>query len=359
MKLKTEQRYDPNYTVTPSNATNPTNDGLSDYKNTDYVGNIVYETAKNGSVITNRTRILVDGGYYEGGVYYFYVTDHLGNNRMVVNQSGTVTQKNHYYPFGTAFADKYDNGTSQPYKYNGKELDQMHQLNLYDYSARYYESAVGRFTSVDPRAEDDYFSSPYVYAYNNPLRFTDPTGMTPNDSIKDGGTLNAITIEGTISAANTFAYYSLPMVSYADDADRAWNKGNYIGWIGNVLLGTGDGLLYFASLGSTSYIKGGSASLLKGTVKSGTRGLWVLSKKYAASIKSHSKWGTFYKSKSDGLWWVVDKTKHGGSEFKVFKETNQGLEWIHDADKYGDFISDKHKSVTGTFISWGELKTVY
>lgn len=149
------------------------------------------------------------------------------------------------------------------------------------------------------------------------------------------------------------------MLSYADDADRAWNKGNYIDWIGNVLLGTGDGLLYFASLGSSSYIKGGSASLLKGTVKSGTRGLWVLSKKYAASKKSHSKWGTFYKSKSDGLWWVVDKTKHGGSEFKVFKETNQGLEWIHDADKYGDFISDKHKSATGTFISWGELKTVY
>jgi RHS repeat-associated protein len=179
VKLKTEQRYDPNYTVTPSNATNPTNDGLSDYKNTDYVGNIVYETAKNGSAITNRTRILVDGGYYEGGVYYYYLTDHLGNNRVVVNQSGTVTQKNHYYPFGTAFADKYDNGTSQPYKYNGKELDQMHQLNLYDYSARYYESAIGRFTSVDPLAEKYYGWSPYAYVMNNPLKYIDPTGGYP------------------------------------------------------------------------------------------------------------------------------------------------------------------------------------
>ncbi|MDR1706665.1 MAG: hypothetical protein LBR46_01510 [Prevotella sp.] len=60
------------------------------------------------------------------------------------------------YPFGTAFADKYDNGTNQPYKYNSKELDQMHGLNMYDYSARYYESAIGRFTTIDPHAENYY-----------------------------------------------------------------------------------------------------------------------------------------------------------------------------------------------------------
>ena len=177
VKLRTEQRYDPNLNVSPVNTTNPANDGLPDYMNRDYAGNIIYETAKNGSAITNRTRILVDSGYWENNVYYFYVTDHLGNNRVVVNQSGTVTQKNHYYPFGTAFADKYDNGTNQPYKYNGKELDGMHQLNLYDYSARYYESALGRFTSVDPHAEKYYSISPYVYCGNNPMRFIDPTGV--------------------------------------------------------------------------------------------------------------------------------------------------------------------------------------
>jgi hypothetical protein len=63
VKLRTEQHYDPNLNVSPVNTTNPTNDGLTDYKNTDYSGNIIYETAKNGSAITYRTRILVDGGY--------------------------------------------------------------------------------------------------------------------------------------------------------------------------------------------------------------------------------------------------------------------------------------------------------
>ena len=63
----------------------------------------------------------------------------------------------------------------------------------------------------------------------------------------------------------------------------------------------------------------------------------------------------FYKSKSDGLWWVKDQTKHGGSFYKVYKETNKGLEWHKDADKYGNFIINKHKSDVGIFIPWKEL----
>jgi RHS repeat-associated protein len=119
----------------------------------------------------------VDGGYIENGVYHYYLTDHLGNNRVVANQSGTVIQRNHYYPFGMAFAEgTVAEQSKQPYKYNGKELDQMHGLNLYDYSARYYESAIGRFTTVDPLAEKYYSISPYVYCANNPLKYVDLKG---------------------------------------------------------------------------------------------------------------------------------------------------------------------------------------
>src|SRR5690606_18754695 len=55
-----------------------------------------------------------------------------------------------------------------------------------------------------------------------------------------------------------------------------------------------------------------------------SRGLWKLTKAGASAIKNHKTFGTFYKSNSDGLWWVVDKAGHGGSKFKVFKETSKG-----------------------------------
>ncbi|HEY1039501.1 MAG TPA: DUF6443 domain-containing protein [Bacteroidia bacterium] len=88
-----------------------------------------------------------------------------------------------------------------------------------------------------------------------------------------------------------------------------------------------------------------------------TRELWQLTDEGSIGIKNHKTWGKFYKG-SDGLWWSEDITKHGSSKFKVFQENNKGLEWIHNADKYGDFIKNQHKSPTGTFIPWGQFKTI-
>ncbi|WP_101689349.1 RHS repeat domain-containing protein [Dysgonomonas massiliensis] len=165
-KTVVETRNSPVNSVVAYNAVN------NDPKTTDYVGNKIYE---DGFL----KRILEDGGYYDAMVkkYYFYLTDHLGNNRVVADQSGIAIQKTHYYPFGSAFADSENQG-EQPYKYNGKELDKMHGLNMYDYSARHYDAAIGRFTTIDPKAEKYYNISPYAYCLNNPLIYTDPRGDT-------------------------------------------------------------------------------------------------------------------------------------------------------------------------------------
>jgi hypothetical protein len=55
----------------------------------------------------------------------------------------------------------------------------------YDYGARMYDPSLGRFMTVDPLAEIFDDQSPYLYAYNNPLRYTDCMGMGPIDEIKD------------------------------------------------------------------------------------------------------------------------------------------------------------------------------
>lgn len=135
----------------------------------DYVGNIIYEDGV-------LDKILFDNGYYQDGNYYFYVRDHLGNNRLVTDAAASVVQSNHYYPFGMSFAES-TNQEKQPYKYNNKELDDRAGLNWYDYSARMKDD--WGFTTPDPLSEKFYSWSPYVYTFNNPMRFTDPTGMEP------------------------------------------------------------------------------------------------------------------------------------------------------------------------------------
>jgi RHS repeat-associated protein len=59
----------------------------------------------------------------------------------------------------------------------------------------------------------------------------------------------------------------------------------------------------------------------------------------------------YYKDGRTGLWWSKDTTGHGGSAYKVYRETSTSLEWIADADENGQFMPDKHKGNTGRCIS--------
>ncbi|KVV15065.1 RHS repeat-associated core domain-containing protein [Flavobacterium sp. TAB 87] len=61
------------------------------------------------------------------------------------------------------------------YKYNGKELQDELQLNVYDMSARNYDPATGRFTTFDPITH--YSQSPYSAFNGNPVYWADPSGM--------------------------------------------------------------------------------------------------------------------------------------------------------------------------------------
>lgn len=70
------------------------------------------------------------------------------------------------------------------YKYNGKEWQDELGLNFYDYGARNYDPAIGRWMNIDPLAETYYSVSPYVYCANNPVRYIDPNGMEIKDPDK-------------------------------------------------------------------------------------------------------------------------------------------------------------------------------
>ena len=139
---------------------------------TDYCGNVIYENGVQKLLLTEEGYVTLSDSKY-----HYYLKDHQGNNRVVISQSGTVEETNHYYPFGGAFAST---SNVQPYKYNGKELDSKKGLNWYDYGARHYDAALGRFTTNDRFAEKYYSMSPYQYGANSPVVNIDVNG----DSIR-------------------------------------------------------------------------------------------------------------------------------------------------------------------------------
>ena len=324
---------------------------------TDYCGNVVYE---NGV----QKLLLTDEGYVtlSDNKYHYYLKDHQGNNRVVINQSGTVEETNHYYPFGGVFASS---GNVQPYKYNGKELDAKKGLNWYDYGARHYDAALGRFTTVDPSAENYYSTSPFTYCLNNPLNYIDPLGTDTVD-VKDVD-WNKFDPKKDVVALDEVAV-SVPNALTKVGTRALEPISGFWGYVGYYLLDIGstyhsEQTRFTYKVGTDGVITGVAPMVgtppLPGFAKTSNlntiRGLWSLTKQGSSKVMKHPIRGLFYKSKSDGLWWVKDQTKHGGSFYKVYKETNKGLEWHKDADKYGNFIINKHKSDVGIFIPWKEL----
>ena len=137
---------------------------------TDYVGDAIY---RNDTLL----RILLPTGYYQGGKYYYYLKDHLGSNRVVLNSSGTVVESSSYYPSGMRFGESAVNGGNvQPYRHTGMEMQGMHGLNWIDNKARMRTVNVPEFTTMDPLAEKYYSVSPYAYVEDNPVRFVDKDG---------------------------------------------------------------------------------------------------------------------------------------------------------------------------------------
>jgi RHS repeat-associated protein len=163
-----------------------------------------------------------------GGVSYL-TTDHLGSPRVVTNLTGAVKARHDYLPFGedvasnvssrsTVVGYNLQDGVRQ--KFTQKERDNESGLDYF--LARYYSSAQGRFTSPDEPLTDQWQGDPqswnlYVYVRNNPLLFTDPTGMWHYEETEIDGEKHKI-------AVGDYDNEYVKGVGYWNSKTREWGK---------------------------------------------------------------------------------------------------------------------------------------
>jgi len=106
---------------------------------------------------------------------FYYIKDHLGSIRQVIDENGNIAAARDYYPYGGILREHNSSLTNDRYKFTEKERDNETSFDYF--GARYYDSGIGRWTTVDPLADKYPGWSPYAYTFNNPLRFIDFDGL--------------------------------------------------------------------------------------------------------------------------------------------------------------------------------------
>ena len=114
----------------------------------------------------------------------YYLTDHLGSTRAIVNNDGqTVAATFDYTPFGVQIVNSQMPTNSTEYRFSGKELQNISDYEIYDFGARQYFPKYAIWGSVDPLAGSFANVSPFAYCSNNPVLFIDPDGERAKVSI--------------------------------------------------------------------------------------------------------------------------------------------------------------------------------
>ena len=136
---------------------------------------------------------LADFKPYGKEAHRWLVKDHKQNVRTLLDDEGAVIDHIDYYPFNL----RWDYNDSPAYDRNLKgaveQVGIAKHIDVMGY--RTCDRTTGRFMNVDPLASDMPSWSPYNYTFNNPIRFTDPEGLSPDDIILRGSNNSSITIK--------------------------------------------------------------------------------------------------------------------------------------------------------------------
>ncbi|OEJ21642.1 hypothetical protein AS594_39690 [Streptomyces agglomeratus] len=341
----------------------------------------------------------------------FLFSDHQGTGLTAVGfAAGQLITRRKQLPFGKS---RSSTGSNWPGD-RGFVGGMTDPTGLTHLGAREYDPQLGRFMSVDPLllTDDPSQHNPYVYGNNNAATFADPTGEAYEECVSGqynctygpGGTGDIKEIEfgknyekvtksvgGTISPNHTIQQNTgyrhvytkgsgvtgptaaqrarsaeierqrrLVRLRKAAEAQHAANQQERGFWDELFGFGPPPPIKFVAAEPKIGIVYPGPAAGRLGARAGATeRKSWELTAAKSEKVMEGGPFkSTFYKSRSDGTWWTQDVTGHGGSAFKVYRETKKGLEWIADADRYGTYMTNKWKGKTGRFIPKDQLKGV-
>jgi RHS repeat-associated protein len=127
----------------------------------------------------------------------------------ITHAKSKIIQAQDYYPFGLTFNSyQRENSVTSSFQYSGKEQQDELGLAWMDFGARMYDAQLGRWHVADPLADLFVGCSSYAYAYDNPIRFTDPFGMSNEDKVEDDGEVDRTALQFKNGVYQVGVYYS-------------------------------------------------------------------------------------------------------------------------------------------------------
>ncbi len=167
----------------------------------------------------------------------YTATDMLGSPRVITNSQGEVVSRRDFQPFGEELANdpnyrtaalKYNTGDGIRQKFTGYLKDEETGLDFAE--ARMYENRHARFTAVDPLLASGKSANPqsfnrYVYVMNNPLAYTDPTGLQTATNPNGSQTPSGIVFDFYIRSFAPYDWFGeTPWFAFAGDGnDRGFS----------------------------------------------------------------------------------------------------------------------------------------
>lgn len=209
-------------------------------------------------------------------------------------------------------------------------------------------------TGLSILTHNDVLTPTLFYAVGQSVFGSSVGGATVGSAIGPFGTLGGFVIGGLVAVGATYCF---------GDWDRTWYKLKYD--VKKVRQALSDVQRLFRSK-----LNGQNANPSNNQSSSNNTGNNLDPKKddddnnnnFFNNLKKNSdkvvrsdRFGKMYRDPKTRLWWSRDRANHGGSAYKVFRETSRGLEWEYDANMLGETIIGKHKGPTGLFIPFKDV----